>query len=384
MDQLVELAVMSLPTKEHQLLKPKINLPSLKKLYTVNGPYPEELSAPNLESIAGQSYVKVEFPEKIKFILCRCFKTKDLYCNLEHLICQELDTFLPLEQMPRLKRVELLSNHRSRFGIIEDLKRQKEKLKRQDLLIWVSAIKESFTPELADCFREIIFLDSFFFESPLDPFDYFDYNEPLSVFPWAAVLATPHLTRKFPNLERIPENFFNVFIHIRKLRIEGVQVDGENLTRFIKKAKYIEELDVSGIQFKDDFFHEVSRIQTIEYLTLIDLFPLSADYNIDYDIGCLFNLQNIRSMSIETDLIDFKIPAEIFIEFLKRRFVIGTRETYMISSRNKSFYICTKHEFTFQWDGGLNYEMLKFNSMNELISYAEKIALSGIVDTMFV
>ena len=380
LDQLVELRVVGCFQNEGGLdylapkLQSKINLPSLKKLCSNYGPYPSELNTPNLESIAGPFDGEVDFPEKIKSILCTIFETKQIFSNLEHLVCRKISSIFRLKEMPKLKRVELLPREASDFEMIESLRMQRDRLQRGELLIWVSGFKENFTPDLIDCFWKRFYEDSQF-DSPLDSFDHFDYNEPLSVFPWQVVLSTPHLTRKFPNLEGIPENFFNVFIHIHKLQIFGVQVDGENLIRFIKKAKNIECLDVSDNRFNENFFHELSRIQSIRTLFLNNVFPASA-YDADYDIGFMFNLPNIWLITIQGGPAKLKISAQLFIEFLRTKLLTGTKGFFKISARNKYVSITTDHdEYTFNYEGHDNDQELKFDSLNELVSYAEKIAL---------
>ena len=377
LDQLVELRIVNFYRNEIDLdpnldyrLDYKISLPSLKKLCSDDGFHLGELRVPNLESIAGPFRGLIAFPEKIKFVWCQSFKTIQIFSNLEHLICRRINGVLPLEAMPKLKRVELFPYAESDFETIEDLRTQKNRLNRQDLLIWFSGFKENCTPDLFRIFWDTVYSGCSFDDplNPLNPFDHFDYNEPLCVFPYQTKFRSPHLMRKFPNLQGIPENFFKVFIDIRELQIAGGQVDGESLIRFLQKANNIQTLHVSDNRFNENFFHELSRIQSIQILRLRNVFPPSA-FDSDFDIGPMLNLQNVQLMEILAGPGRLKISAQLFFEFLR-----DTRGKFEISSRNKAVSF-RNYPKTFYFSHNYSRE-LAFDSLDELISHAEYIARS--------
>ena len=365
----------------------KINLPSLKKL-CFHGAYFKALNAPNLESIASLSWTSLGFleiesdyryPEKIKFIMCSKFKTKPIFPNLEHLICETIDAFLPLEKMSRLKRVEIfpkeifpaVPKETSDLKIIEDLKLQREKLERRDLDIWFCGFKE--TGDHTAFFRSRFIRDPSDkgAELPVDPFDHLDFNEPLSVLPCSVYLYSPHLTRKFPNLEGIPPNFFRVLINIRGLKI-SVEVENQNLIRFIKNIRDLEFLSVTRNQFGETFYKELSRVQSIKVLTLKEsrVGPRGPK---EIDFSYILNLRNIVLMSVESELSTFKISAQLFIEFLRE-----TEDLFndiAISGRRKKSllisHFCRSYRVIDPFD--IDDRKLTFNSLDELISYVETL-----------
>lgn len=331
----------------------------------------------------------VEFPEKIKFILCHNFKTKKIFPNLEHLITKQISTPLSLEQMPRLRLIELLSSDPRQLEIIEDIKRQKEKLKRQTPLIWISGFKENIPPD------PIKHRCAYIVELFEKQFDYFEYSEPICVFPWPVELSLRHLTQKYQiaNLEGIPNNFFDVFIHIRVLNV-SVRVDNENLMRFIKKIKNLEELYLYHTLFNEKFLQEISNIQSIAILGLNDVFPRS----VHYDVGHFLNLKNTLMMWIQSNRTSFRISVQVLIEFLKTTFTDFRGHLEMRSATN-FLTISTDDEFTFSCadinvDEELNDEELddeesddeeidheelnelRFDSLDELICHVEKISRS--------
>ena len=383
LDQLVELRITWWsrgegcldPSLVSRLKSEKINLPSLRKLCSnCEHFHPSDLSSPNLESISVPHWKEVNFPEKVKFIWCQIFETNQIFSNLERLVCRRINGVLPLEAMPKLKRVELLPNEASDFEMIKNLRKQKKRLRRPDLLIWVSAFKENFTANLIECFwRRFQYSPPPVFDSLLDPLDHVDYNEPLCVFPWRFVICKQHFFEKYPNLEEIPENFFNIFINIQELSISGVQVDGENIIQFIKKAKSIWNLNISDNRFNENFFRELSRIQSIQVLYLTNVFPPSAD---SFDIGFMFNLQNIGLMEIRENLTRFKMSAQLFIEFL--RTMSHEDWTIVVIECVQKFFWINLLSSIFNYDGLENDEAdgLDFDSLDALISYAEDIARS--------
>lgn len=92
-----------------------------------------------------------------------------------------------------------------------------------------------------------------------------------------------------------------------------VPVDGGNLIRFLKKARNVDELEISKNQYDKRFFRELSRIQSIQYLDLDVVFPPDSDY----DIGFLFKLKNMKKIRIETIFSDVQISVQLFIKFLR-------------------------------------------------------------------
>lgn len=396
LDQLLELRMEHLDGRRHffdLVLKSKLNLPSLRTLHAVYEPFSETLNAPNLESLViPLNHLTDNFwiPDTIKFLQCKVFARKQILANLEHLICQSIDPVLSLEQVPRLKRLELFPTNISEFETIEALKAQKEKLKRTDLLIWVSGFKTNFTIDLANSFRQKSWwaVGLLCYDLPFRLLDHIDYNEPLSVFPWSTDLCSRFLVQQFPNLEGIPENFFNVFIDIRELSI-AVPVNGENLIRFIQKLKNLEYLSVSGYkrlnenvyenQFNENFFHELSQIQSIKFLFLTDVFLSSQS---DYDIGFVLNLKNLWLISIRTN-ISVKISAKRLIEFLRANWLTGLETDLQICSyRAKHFEVFIDGEGCgLCWADGKDHinddDKLEFSSLDELLAYIENMALSN-------
>ena len=215
----------------------------------------------------------------------------------------------------------------------------------------------------------------------MDPFDHFDYNEPLSVFPEPIYFSSPHLTRKFPNLEEIPENFFKVFINVSELNI-NVRVNCQSLIRFIKKLRNLEKLSVSENEFEEHFFHELSRIQSIRSLFLNRVFPAEADY----DIGCIFNLRNIEYMQLSGHDSNIKISAKLFIEFLKATEDSSVTRAITISNVLTGKIIEIDHntvcKYFLLWGVARDDKVeLEFECLNELILLIEKLAEK---DTIFI
>lgn len=154
---------MSVPTSIRSLVRIPVWLPNWnpkkwtfpvwKKLCSICAFDLNGFAAPNLESIAFQKErfsQEVNFPEKIKFIQCERFETNQIFSNLEHLVCRRISGVLPLEAMPKLKRVELFPLGLSDFETIESLREQKNRLERSDLFIWVAGLKGNFTRELVE------------------------------------------------------------------------------------------------------------------------------------------------------------------------------------------------------------------------------------------
>lgn len=362
------------PSLASELKSEKMNLPSLKKLCSNWAFDLNEFAVPNLESIAFEKErfnQEVDYPEKIKFILCERFETNQIFSNLEHLVCRRIKGVLPLEAMPKLKRVELFPLEMSDFETIENLRMQKDLLERSDLFIWVAGLKGNFTRELVECFWRMFYFDEDFFEPRVNPYDHIDYNEPLCVVPWKIVLSSPYLTRKFPNLEGIPSNFFNIFIDVQEMRISGVQVNGENLIRLIKMVKNIESLKISGSRFNETFFHELSQIQTIQILHLQNVFPLNAS---DFDIGFMFDLQNVWLLQIQDTLPQFRVSTKRLVEFLRTN--LKNTASLDISHEKKFVDITHSLRYNFHYEGNEDDRGLDFDSLDELISCMENIARS--------
>ena len=386
LNQLVELKITLWPLFYFPTLESKIriNLTSLRKLCTDSAYYLEEaLNTPNLESIAffdfgcpHKSQEQIRYPENIKFLLCKFFQTKPILRNLEHLVCEQIKGELPLEEMPKLKRVEVFPAETSDFEVIEELKMQKHRLKRRDLDIWVSGFKENFTKELILFFRKRFHQNIERIDSPLDPFDHFDYNEPLSVFPNRIYFTSPHLTRRFPNLAGIPKNFFKVFVDIRELAL-SVPVNCQGLILFLKNARKLEKLSISQNQFEEHFFHELSRIQSIKSLFLNNILPPDADY----DLGFIFNLRNLQFMHLTGQDSNIKLSTKLLIEFLKATESFTETQIFNIynESRGKVVSVCHNTHFlptTYFLMCRVARERVefKFKCLNKLIPQIEKLA----------
>ena len=384
-DQLVELKMVfcsrTYPNFDH-LSGSKMNFPSLKKLHMENqtdliskfkAPL-DFLNAPNLQSIVLPNFLltfkEAYRPEKIKFILCTVYQTDQIFGNLERLICGQIATRLELEKMPRLKRVELFPNDWSDWELIRDLETQKLSLQREDLEIGISGFKEIIDP--ARFIRPSYNNWKHFI---VGSFDHFNFSKPLSVLPWPVELE--NLTQIFPNLENLPENFFSVFVNIRALQIDSVPVDGQNLIRFIKKVRNLEELRISLNGFTESFYKELSQVQPIKRLYLKDAFArnFSSDANYDrwaasetsYDISYLFDLENIEFFILSTRN-NLKISAKQFVKFLRATSdcslmlsIETSRRRLYLSTSGSSYHLFYDHRCV---DVSLN-----FNSLDEVIAY---------------
>ena len=304
--------------------KNKIHLPSLKRLWVRSFYGHLALNMPNLESLDLLDHDSVKCfelcaPGKLKFLKCRHF-TEDqfngYFVNLEHLICCSTNSRLSLEKMPRLKRIELWPGYVSGFSripqseAIKDLQKQKKTFNRRDLEIWHCGFKENYHKISANLFADfqgMFKLNSFGGRNDraLQVFDYFDYEEPISMFPEQIEVCSSIFVRKFPNFEGIPNNFFKVFTNIKAVHVD-CKVDGPSLIQFLKNAKGVRSFSVNrfsmarfssarGTSFDLKFFKELSQIQSICSLILMNAFPLDIN---PVDVSFLLNFKNLKHLTV--------------------------------------------------------------------------------------
>ena len=319
LSQLVELKIHHLYSHPNG----KIHLPGLKRLWMKWFYGDLILNTPNLESLDllddhSEKCFQLCDAGKLKFLKCRQFaanKSSGFFVNLEHLICCSVDSLLSLEKLPKLRRIELLPEYESRFNripqseLIEDLQKQKKKFNRSDLEIWHCGFKENYhklNPDLfTDFFRAFLSFGNQELMSrnnrALEVFDYFDYEDPVSVFPGRMnFCSVSEFMRKFPNFERIPNNFFKVFINIKAVLVD-CEVDGPNLIRFLKNAKRVHYFEVNPssssvhIRFDLKFFEELCQIQSFHYLYLKNAFPLDIH---PVDVSFFLNFTNLKHVKV--------------------------------------------------------------------------------------
>ena len=400
--QLVELKICGLPW----LPKYEIKLPNLKRLWLRSLPGQPSLITPNLESLAVldnylQAY-ELSAPEKLKFLKCRDFTESFAnlnLVNLEHLICRSLASFLSLEKMPKLKRVELWPGIVSRTYEISqskaiwNLQNLKRTLNRRDLEIWHCGLKENhhkLSPDLFADFQRFFMFNHNLEGKPrndraLDVFDYFDYNDPVSVFPGQISVSSSFFSRKFPNFEGIPRNFFKVFISIKAVHVD-CEVNGANVIRFLKEAKRVRDFSVENARFDLEFFEELCQIQSIHHLSLRNAFPLEIHH---LDVSFVLNLNNIKILRVRKfgyaqSHQNLQISIKQFEKFL--RTVNGSLSHFHLSSGRNFVYLINFCPDTFtlrhnnfdrdelDFDRNID-EMIQvqFSGIEELVSYLERM-----------
>lgn len=270
----------------------KINAPKLERFICWN--VEKERQMPFLRKHI--VIISVSNPEKIKFIECESFNDSfqlNEFINLEHLVCQNVNSNFNLKNYSKLNQLELCPNKntdvQNELNIIRNINDQKRYLKRNDLKIFASGFEfncDCACVCLRKCEHQLFanYLFLYFKDIEVLENNFSKFNRTL---PWYTEIMERDSNTNLIDLSNY--RFFFSKMNIKKIRIKDDK-NFKNLIKFINGINGLDDLSI-GMCSNQEFLDELKSIYCIHRLEI-------SNKSINLNFNFLSKIKFLRSFSV--------------------------------------------------------------------------------------